>query len=181
MMSSGINRRDFMAGVAGTSVAALSVEKLAGQEAKPDFIKKTQVRPNFIAVSTYSYWRYRDDSKLGIEECIDLAADAGGHWGPRFAGPCDPCTPRAASERIFPACSLVPPQEAGDEATSADAWQASALPLPLLLGSLSIRGCRSDKSRCQRETGSFSARWPNTAFARPRLPSAFSKSIGLTL
>jgi sugar phosphate isomerase/epimerase len=32
---------------------------------------------NRIAVSTYSYWRYRDDSKLGIEECIDLAADAG--------------------------------------------------------------------------------------------------------
>lgn len=34
-------------------------------------------RPNRIAVSTYSYWRYRDDSKLGIEECIDLAAGAG--------------------------------------------------------------------------------------------------------
>jgi len=34
-------------------------------------------RPNRIAVSTYSYWRYRDDSKLTIEECIDLAAEAG--------------------------------------------------------------------------------------------------------
>lgn len=34
-------------------------------------------RSNAIAVSTYSYWRYRDDSKLGIEQCIDLAADAG--------------------------------------------------------------------------------------------------------
>ncbi|TWT98662.1 sugar phosphate isomerase/epimerase family protein [Stieleria varia] len=34
-------------------------------------------RANPIAVSTYSYWRYRDDSKLGIEECIDLAAEAG--------------------------------------------------------------------------------------------------------
>lgn len=33
--------------------------------------------PNPIAVSTYSYWRFRDDSKLGIEECIDLAAEAG--------------------------------------------------------------------------------------------------------
>ncbi len=32
---------------------------------------------NRIAVSTYSYWRYRDDSMLSIEECIDLAADAG--------------------------------------------------------------------------------------------------------
>jgi L-ribulose-5-phosphate 3-epimerase len=34
-------------------------------------------RPNPIAVSTYSYWRFRDDSKLSIEECIDLAAAAG--------------------------------------------------------------------------------------------------------
>ncbi len=77
MMSSGINRRAFVAGVAGTSVAALSSEKLAGQETKPVHSEKKHVRPNFIAVSTYSYWRYRDDSKLGIEECIDLAADAG--------------------------------------------------------------------------------------------------------
>ena len=34
-------------------------------------------RPNRIATSTYSYWRYRDDSKLSIEECIDLAAETG--------------------------------------------------------------------------------------------------------
>ncbi|MFV0446659.1 MAG: sugar phosphate isomerase/epimerase family protein [Planctomycetaceae bacterium] len=34
-------------------------------------------RPNPIAVSTYSYWRFRNDSKLSIEECIDLAAEAG--------------------------------------------------------------------------------------------------------
>lgn len=32
---------------------------------------------NRIGVSTYSYWRFRDDSKLSIEECIDLAADTG--------------------------------------------------------------------------------------------------------
>ena len=34
-------------------------------------------KPNPIAVSTYSYWRYRDDSKLTIEQCVDLAADTG--------------------------------------------------------------------------------------------------------
>ena len=34
-------------------------------------------RPNRIAVSTYSYWRFRKDSKLSIVECIDLAAEAG--------------------------------------------------------------------------------------------------------
>ncbi len=30
-----------------------------------------------IAVSTYSYWRFRRDSRLQIETCIDLAAEAG--------------------------------------------------------------------------------------------------------
>lgn len=34
-------------------------------------------RPNPIAVSTYSYWRYRDDSKLTIEQCVDLAGETG--------------------------------------------------------------------------------------------------------
>lgn len=32
---------------------------------------------NRIGVSTYSYWRYRDDTKLPIEKCIDLAAEMG--------------------------------------------------------------------------------------------------------
>ena len=77
MMTSGIDRRTFVAGVAGAATAAISASPLAGQEPKPARDKETPIRPNFIAVSTYSYWRYRDDSKLGIEECIDLAADAG--------------------------------------------------------------------------------------------------------
>ena len=34
-------------------------------------------RANPIAVSTYSYWRYRDDSKLAILDCVDLADAAG--------------------------------------------------------------------------------------------------------
>lgn len=34
-------------------------------------------RPNRVAVSTYSYWRFRRDSRLSIESCIDLAAKAG--------------------------------------------------------------------------------------------------------
>lgn len=38
---------------------------------------KNGVRRNPIAVSTYSYWRYRDDSKLDISTCIDLAAEMG--------------------------------------------------------------------------------------------------------
>ena len=39
----------------------------------------------------------------------------------------------------------------------------------------------SVRSRCQRDTGSFSARCRSIALASPRLPSEFSKSIGLTL
>lgn len=41
--------------------------------------KRRHARPpaNRIAVSTYSYWRYRKDTKLPIEDCIDLAAAAG--------------------------------------------------------------------------------------------------------
>jgi L-ribulose-5-phosphate 3-epimerase len=35
------------------------------------------VHPNPIAISTYSYWRFREDSKLPIEDCIDLAAETG--------------------------------------------------------------------------------------------------------
>jgi len=34
-------------------------------------------KANPIAVSTYSYWRFRDDTKLPIVDCIDLAAEAG--------------------------------------------------------------------------------------------------------
>ena len=39
----------------------------------------------------------------------------------------------------------------------------------------------SVRSRWKREIGSFSLMCARSALARPRLPSAFSKSIGLTL
>ena len=39
----------------------------------------------------------------------------------------------------------------------------------------------SVRSRCQRDTGSLVAKCSSMAVARPRLPSAFSKSIGFTL
>ena len=32
---------------------------------------------NPIAVSSYSFWRFRDDSKLSMERCIDLASEMG--------------------------------------------------------------------------------------------------------
>ncbi len=39
----------------------------------------------------------------------------------------------------------------------------------------------SVRSRWKRDSGSFSLRCASSALARPKLPSAFSKSIGLTL
>ena len=65
-----LSRRQLLAGSVAT-VGAIAGHKALGNEATP--------RPyrNRIAVSTYSYWRYRKDSKLPIEDCIDMAARAG--------------------------------------------------------------------------------------------------------
>jgi sugar phosphate isomerase/epimerase len=65
-----LGRRQLLAGGLAAVGAAAGRNVLAG-EAGP--------RPyrNPIAVSTYSYWRYRKDSRLPIEDCIDLAARAG--------------------------------------------------------------------------------------------------------
>jgi L-ribulose-5-phosphate 3-epimerase len=69
------NRRSFLEAAAG-AVALTSLPQLSS--ADDASLPETNVSPpNRIAVSTYSYWRYRDDTKLGIEECIDLAAKQG--------------------------------------------------------------------------------------------------------
>ena len=65
-------RRFLAAGLVGSTAAALAPRTAIAQAAPVD-----RPRPNAIAVSTYSYWRYRDDSKLTIEECVDLAAETG--------------------------------------------------------------------------------------------------------
>ena len=67
------NRRRFLA--AAASAALLFPQTLAaGDQATPPEPRR---RTNRIAVSTYSYWRFRPDSKLSIEQCIDLAAETG--------------------------------------------------------------------------------------------------------
>lgn len=71
-MHRSISRRGLLAsGFATAAVASAGPLASAADPPKP------KGRPNAIAVSTYSYWRYRPDSKLTIEECIELAADAG--------------------------------------------------------------------------------------------------------
>ncbi len=73
-----LNRRQWLAGAALAGTVGLTGlglhQKLAlAQERGKPIIK----RAPRIATSTYSYWRYRPDTKLTIEECIDLAAGAG--------------------------------------------------------------------------------------------------------
>lgn len=67
-----VSRRRFGAQLFG-GAAAISVAQLAtANEPAP-----ADHRPNRIAVSTYSFWRFLDDSKLSIEQCIDEAAKMG--------------------------------------------------------------------------------------------------------
>jgi sugar phosphate isomerase/epimerase len=67
------DRRELLkyAAAAVTSAAAFDTTA-AAQPAPP-----AKPHRNRIGVSTYSFWRYRDDTKLPIEKCIDLAAEMG--------------------------------------------------------------------------------------------------------
>ncbi|MCO8122127.1 sugar phosphate isomerase/epimerase [Stieleria sp. TO1_6] len=73
-----IGRRQFVAGALAAS-AAVGCGTRSLLAAEPDQLQSKAIKrhPNRIAVSTYSYWRYRDDSKLTIEQCVDLAGEAG--------------------------------------------------------------------------------------------------------
>lgn len=85
------NRREWMVGTlaAGASLAPAAGllangQSLAGSNASADLsstqsptARQNPKIKNRIAVSTYSYWRYRDDTKLTIPQCIDLAAEMG--------------------------------------------------------------------------------------------------------
>jgi sugar phosphate isomerase/epimerase len=71
-----VDRRMFGIGLCGTAAAAVAPGALAtADETAP--VEKTHSRGNPIAVSTYSFWRFKDDSKLSIERCIDEAARMG--------------------------------------------------------------------------------------------------------
>jgi sugar phosphate isomerase/epimerase len=65
------NRRTFLAqSSAAVAAATLLPGRTLAQEPKP-----SQRIP--IAISSYSYWRFNDSTKLPIEKCIDLAAAQG--------------------------------------------------------------------------------------------------------
>ncbi|HOD83029.1 MAG: Xylose isomerase-like TIM barrel [Planctomycetes bacterium ADurb.Bin126] len=76
-----MHRRDLLTsalavGAAGLSGSAFGAAPSA--EAAPDPAgQAARHRRNRVAVSTYSFWRFRPDSKLSIEECIRQASAMG--------------------------------------------------------------------------------------------------------
>ena len=68
-----LDRRSFLTKTAMTGAAGLAT---AAGSTWAEQTETAPARGNRIAVSTYSYWRYRA-AKLSIEECIDLAAETG--------------------------------------------------------------------------------------------------------
>lgn len=67
------DRRAFLTASAATLALAAGGSPLpAAAEAK-----EPSTRPNRIAVSTYSYWQFRNKELRSIETCIDLAAEMG--------------------------------------------------------------------------------------------------------
>ncbi len=68
-----IRRRTFLS----SSIAAAGALALASDRSKAVQPAPTSRRPNPIAVSTYSFWRFKDGMKMPIEKCIDEAARMG--------------------------------------------------------------------------------------------------------
>ncbi|HEV3203221.1 MAG TPA: sugar phosphate isomerase/epimerase family protein, partial [Gemmataceae bacterium] len=73
-----VDRRNFLARVAGTALAAPSMalgeEKQSASTSAPE---KGRARTNPIGISTYSFWQFRHADLRDIEKCIDLAAEMG--------------------------------------------------------------------------------------------------------
>jgi len=76
-----IRRRDFLsrwtAALGAAGLAALGGASPVHAAEEPATSPGRPPRANRIGVSTYSFWRFRDDSKLSIEQCIDQAAEMG--------------------------------------------------------------------------------------------------------
>ena len=69
-----VDRRTFLAG----SVATVAASALATRSQAADAATAaTPTRRNRIGVSTYSFWRFKEDSKVSIEDCIRHAAAMG--------------------------------------------------------------------------------------------------------
>jgi sugar phosphate isomerase/epimerase len=72
-----MDRRAFLAASAAVAVGSVvSSAATSDNINSPAATTSTQV-PNRMAVSTYSFWRFKDDLKMPIETCIDEAAQMG--------------------------------------------------------------------------------------------------------
>ncbi len=67
-----LSRRQFATSAVAAAAAASALSARA-QEAIPT----SPARRTPIAVSTYSFWRFRDDEKISIEDCVDEASRMG--------------------------------------------------------------------------------------------------------
>jgi L-ribulose-5-phosphate 3-epimerase len=71
-----IKRRTFLTrSIAATAALGLTSNSSVTQTSASE--RKRSRRPNPIAVSTYSFWRFKENMKLPIETCIDEAARMG--------------------------------------------------------------------------------------------------------
>ncbi len=68
-----IKRRTFLS----SSIAAAGALALASDRSQAVAPAQKSRRPNPIAVSTYSFWRFKRGMKMPIEKCIDEAARMG--------------------------------------------------------------------------------------------------------
>ncbi|RIK88919.1 MAG: xylose isomerase [Planctomycetota bacterium] len=72
------SRRTFLSSAATVAGAGAGWAAQRGRAAEStEGAATAPPRGNPIAVSTYSFWRFKDDSKLSIEACIDEAAKMG--------------------------------------------------------------------------------------------------------
>jgi L-ribulose-5-phosphate 3-epimerase len=72
------NRRDFLSrSVAVAALGLTSFSKTGAADQTTSSPSDLSSQPNRMAVSTYSFWRFREDSKLPVEDCIDQAAMMG--------------------------------------------------------------------------------------------------------
>ncbi len=80
-----MHRREFVASSSAVVTAAalpitarnLVAGTVTTEPTTPSQEPKKRFVPNRIGISTYSFWRFRKDSKLTIPKCIDLAAEMG--------------------------------------------------------------------------------------------------------
>src|SRR4051794_18938512 len=73
-----LNRRIFVGAVTAAGALLAGRNHCAAAESTDQGREPGKMsRGNPIAVSTYSFWRFKDDSKLSIERCINEAARMG--------------------------------------------------------------------------------------------------------